>query len=41
MAILISDVWHGAVIDFGWVSSRTIWVKLKYVSWYTVSQKVV
>ena len=30
VAILLNDVWHSAVIDFGCVSSRILWIKFKY-----------
>ena len=30
MAVLISDVWHSTVIDFGCVTSRTLWIKAKF-----------
>ena len=30
VAILMSDLWHSAVIDFGYVSSRILWVKFKF-----------
>ena len=30
VAILLNDVWHSAVIDFGCVSSRIIWIKFKF-----------
>ena len=26
VAILLKDVWHNAVIDFGCVSSRILWI---------------
>ena len=29
MAILFNDMWHSAVVDFGCVSSRILWIKLK------------
>ena len=32
MAILLNNVWHSAVIDFGCVSSRILWIKLKFPS---------
>ena len=30
MAVLLNDVWHNAVIDFGCVSSRILWIKFKF-----------
>ena len=30
MAILVKDMWHSAVIDFGCVSSRIIWITFKF-----------
>ena len=30
MAILLSDVWHSAVIDFGYVISRILFIKFKF-----------
>ena len=30
VAILLNDVWHSAVIDFECVSSRILWIKLKF-----------
>ena len=30
VAILLNDVWHSAVIDFGCVSSRILWIKFKF-----------
>ena len=27
VAVLLNDVWHSAVIDFGCVSSRILWIK--------------
>ena len=27
VAILLNDVWHSAVLDFGCVSSRIMWIK--------------
>ena len=29
VAVLLNDVWHSAMIDFGWVSSRILWIKFK------------
>ena len=29
MAILLNDVWHSAMIDFGCVSSRILWIKFR------------
>ena len=28
VALLLDDVWHNAVTDFGCVSCRSLWVKL-------------
>ena len=37
MGILLNDVWHTAVVDFGCVSSRILWnssfPRLKFVWW--------
>ena len=30
VAILLNDVWHGAVEDFGCVSSRNLWIKFRF-----------
>ena len=30
VAILLNDVGHSAVIDFGYVSSRILWIKLVF-----------
>ena len=30
VAILLNDKWHNAVIDFGRVSSRILWIKFKF-----------
>ena len=30
MAILLNDVWHSAVGKYGCVSSRILWIKLKF-----------
>ena len=30
MAVLLNDVWHSAVIDVGYVSSRILWIKFKF-----------
>ena len=30
LAILLNNVWHNAVKDFGCVSSRILWIKLKF-----------
>ena len=30
MAILLNKMWHGVVIDFGFVSSRILWTKFKF-----------
>ena len=29
VAILLNDMWHSAVIDFGCVSPRILWIKFK------------
>ena len=29
-SILLSYVWHSAVIDFGFISSRILWIKFKF-----------
>ena len=40
VATLLNDVWHGAVVKFGCVSSRILWIKfkgfqgLKFVWWW-------
>ena len=31
VAIQLNDVWHSAVIDFGCVTSRILWIKLKFL----------
>ena len=31
VAILLNNVWHSAIIDFGCASSRNLWVKLKFL----------
>ena len=31
VAILLNDVWHNAVIDFGCFSSRILWIKCKFL----------
>ena len=31
VAILLKDVWHSAVVDFGCVGSRIIWIKSKFL----------
>ena len=28
--VLLNDVWHSAVIDFGCVISRILWIKFKF-----------
>ena len=28
--VLLNDVWHSAVIDFGCVSTRILWIKFKF-----------
>ena len=30
VAILLNNVWHSAVVDFGCVSSRILWIKFKF-----------
>ena len=30
VAVLLNDVWHSAVIDFGYVSSRILRIKFKF-----------
>ena len=30
VAILLNDVWHSTVVDFGCVSSRILWIKFKF-----------
>ena len=30
VAILLDDVWHSAVVDFGSVCSRIPWIKFKF-----------
>ena len=30
VAILLSDVWHSAVIDFGCISFKILWIKFKF-----------
>ena len=30
MVILLNDVWHSAVVKFGCVSSRILWIKFKF-----------
>ena len=30
VAILLNGVWHSTVVDFGCVSSRILWIKLKF-----------
>ena len=32
VAILLNDVWNSAVIDFGCVSSRILWIKVKFTT---------
>ena len=41
VTILSKNVWHSAVVDFGWVSSRILWIKFNFsrvkvcmVVWY-------
>ena len=30
VAVLLNDVWYSAVVDFGCVSSRILWIKYKF-----------
>ena len=30
VAVLLNNVWHSAIIDFGCVSSRILWIKFKF-----------
>ena len=30
VAALLNDVWHSAVVDFGCVSSKILWIKLRF-----------
>ena len=30
VTLLLNDVWHSAVVDFGCVSSRILWIKFKF-----------
>ena len=30
LAILLNDVWHSAVVEFGCVSSRILWIKFTF-----------
>ena len=30
VAVLLNDVWHSAMIDFGCISSRILWIKVKF-----------
>ena len=32
VAILLNDAWNSAVIDFGCVSSRILWIKVKFTT---------
>ena len=32
IAILLNNVWHSAMVEFGYVSSRTLWIKFKFLS---------
>ena len=32
VAVLLNDVWHNEVVDFGCVSSRIRWIKFKFPS---------
>ena len=31
VAILLNDVWHSAVVDFGFISSRMFWIEFKFL----------
>ena len=31
--ILLNEMWHSVVINFGYVSSRMIWIKFRFVWW--------
>ena len=31
VAVLLNDLWHSAVIDFGCASSRILWIKFKFL----------
>ena len=33
VAVLLNGVWHNTVVKSGCVSSRIIWIKLKFVWW--------
>ena len=30
VAVLLNDVWHSAVAEFGCVSSRILWIRFKF-----------
>ena len=30
VAVLLNDVWHSAVVKYGYVSSRILWIKFKF-----------
>ena len=30
VAILLNDVWHSAMVDFGCASSKVLWIKFKF-----------
>ena len=30
VAVLLNDVWHSAVVKYGCVSSRILWIKFKF-----------
>ena len=30
VAVLFNDVWHTAVVKYGYVSSRILWIKFKF-----------
>ena len=31
VAILLNDVWHSAVVKYGYVTSRILWIKFKFL----------
>ena len=33
-SILLNDVWHSAVIDFGCIKSRILWIFFKFLWWW-------
>ena len=37
VAILLNDVWHSAVVKSGCVSSRVLWIKLKFMWWWSTA----